>query len=392
VSATAPVDGPRDEPGDAATSTGASIELRGVTKRFEGTDVPAVAPLDLTMAAGAITVLIGPSGCGKTTTLRMINRLIEPTAGEIRIGGVAVQDHSVTELRRGIGYVIQQIGLFPHRTIAQNIATVPHLLGWDKARTRARVEELADLVGIERPMLARYPAELSGGQQQRVGVARALAADPPVLLMDEPFGAVDPIVRARLQGELLDLQARVHKTIVLVTHDIDEAVLLGDQVAVLNVGGVLEQVAPPDELLAAPANEFVASFVGSERSIKRLSLSRVRDLDLDEGPVVDRHAPAAEARAVLARTGSAWLGLTEADRFVGWVPAADLDGANGSGPPDVDRLAPQAPAAQVRPESTLREALEVILTANSSTAVVLNDDGSYGGTVTLESIRAGLAR
>ena len=366
--------------------TGTAIELRGVTKSFPGTAAPAVAPLDLTMAAGEITVLIGPSGCGKTTTLRMINRLINPTDGVIAFDGVDIRDRSLTELRRGIGYVIQQIGLFPHRTIAQNIATVPRLVGWDKARSKARVAELAELVGIDPSMLGRYPAELSGGQQQRVGVARALAADPPVLLMDEPFGAVDPIVRARLQAELLSLQERVHKTIVLVTHDIDEAVLLGDKVAVLNVGGILEQFAAPDDLLAHPANEFVADFVGHERSIKRLSLSKVADLDLTTGPVVDQGASAAAAHAVLARTGSTWLGVTEAGRFLGWVPAADLDGKAS-----VEALDPQPPAAQVRPDATLREALELILTS-SSVAVVLNDDGSYGGTVTLESIRAGLGR
>src|SRR6478609_2564876 len=275
--------------------TGTAIELRGVTKSFAGAERPAVAPLDLTMNAGEITVLIGPSGCGKTTTLRMINRLVNPTDGTITIDGTDIREHSLTDLRRSIGYVIQQIGLFPHRTVAQNIATVPKLLGWDKARTNARVAELAELVGIDPSMLKRYPAELSGGQQQRVGVARALAADPPVLLMDEPFGAVDPIVRAHLQDELLALQSRVHKTIVLVTHDIDEAILLGDRVAVLNVGGILEQVAPPDELLAEPANEFVASFVGNERSIKRLSLTTVAHLTLDPGPVLDVDAPLAEA-------------------------------------------------------------------------------------------------
>ncbi|QXC63208.1 ATP-binding cassette domain-containing protein [Aquihabitans sp. G128] len=366
--------------------TGEAIELKGVTKTFPGSATPAVAPLDLVLGAGEITVLIGPSGCGKTTTMRMINRLINPTDGVITIGGTDIREQSVTELRRGIGYVIQQIGLFPHRTIAQNIATVPSLLKWPKAKTQDRVEELADLVGIDRVMLGRYPAELSGGQQQRVGVARALAADPPVLLMDEPFGAVDPIVRARLQAELISLQERVHKTIVLVTHDIDEAISLGDKVAVLNVGGIVEQFAAPDELLANPSNEFVADFVGHERSIKRLSLSRVRDLDLQEGPVVGRSATPEEARAVLARTGSEWLGITDDGTFQGWVPASDFHGES------VRELDPQVAAAQVRPDATLREALEVILTARSSTAVVLNDDGTYGGTVSLETIREGLGR
>ncbi len=366
--------------------TGQAIELEGLTKTFPGSSQPAVVPLDLAMGAGEITVLIGPSGCGKTTTLRMINRLIDPTDGTVTVGGTDVRHQSPTELRRGIGYVIQQVGLFPHRTIAQNIATVPKLLGWDKDRTAERVRELADLVGIEAIMLDRYPAELSGGQQQRAGVARALAADPPVLLMDEPFGAVDPIVRGRLQEELRSLQARVHKTIVLVTHDIDEAVHLGDRIAVLNVGGHLEQFAPPDELLAEPANDFVADFVGHERSIKRLSLAKVRDLDLTAGPVIERDASPADIQAVLDRTGSSWLGVTADGRFLGWVEAADL---NGGG---LAALDPRPPAAVVGVESNLREALEVILTSRSSVAVVVGGDGAYDGTVTLESIRAGLAR
>jgi osmoprotectant transport system ATP-binding protein len=368
--------------------TGTAIELRGVTKSFPGAQRPAVAPLDLTIEAGQITVLIGPSGCGKTTTLRMINRLVNPTDGVITIDGTDVRDRSLTELRRGIGYVIQQIGLFPHRTIAQNIATVPKLLGWDKARTAERVAELAELVGIDPSMLQRYPAELSGGQQQRVGVARALAADPPVLLMDEPFGAVDPIVRARLQGELLALQERVHKTIVLVTHDIDEAVLLGDQVAVLNVGGILEQVAPPDELLAQPANEFVASFVGDERGIKRLSLATVADLQLEPGPVVDRQAGAAEVRAASDAAGLDWVGVTEAGVLAGWLPLDALD-ADAATPLASAALRPVV--ARLEPSSSLRAALELILTARSSTALVAEPDGTYLGSVTLETIRSGLA-
>jgi osmoprotectant transport system ATP-binding protein len=318
-----------------------TIELRGVTKTFHRSATPAVAPLDLTAPSGATTVLIGPSGCGKTTTLRMINRLIEPTGGAITIGGVDVRDRPVTALRRDIGYVIQQVGLFPHRTVAQNIATVPKLLGWDRNRTRERVGELADLVGISTEQLDRYPAELSGGQQQRVGVARALAADPPVLLMDEPFGAVDPIVRSRLQQELLALQSRLHKTIVLVTHDIDEALTVGDQVAVLNVGGVLEQVAAPDDLLAHPANEFVETFLGAERSIRRLGLAQVRDL-----------AP---------------VGAT--------APPTDAD--------------PDAPSVDA--DATLREALELLLASDRAQLVVV-DAGRPVGTVGLDELRRGLRR
>jgi len=367
--------------------TDVAIRLEGVTKTFPGAPRPAVAPLDLDIERGHIVVLIGPSGCGKTTTLRMINRLVEPSGGTITVDGRDVRGVPATELRRGIGYVIQQVGLFPHRTIAQNIGTVPRLVGWDKARTRTRVEELAELVGLDEDMLARYPSELSGGQQQRVGVARALAVDPPVLLMDEPFGAVDPIVRTRLQAELLALQERVRKTIVFVTHDIDEAIGVGDEVGVLNVGGILEQYATPDDLLAEPANEFVEQFLGNDRAIRRLSLAAVRELDLDEGPVVSTDASPDDARATLDRTGSRWLGLIDEKRFIGWVPADEVR-ANGS----LRNLRPEAPAAVVRADSTLREALEVILTSRSSTAVVVDGDGTYEGTVSLESIREGLVR
>ena len=312
-----------------------------MTKTFPGASAPAVAPLDLTIAAGEITVLIGPSGCGKTTTLRMINRLVNPSDGIITIDGADIREHSLTELRRGIGYVIQQIGLFPHRTIAQNIATVPRLLGWDRTRASARVAELAELVGIDDDLLSRYPAELSGGQQQRVGVARALAADPPILLMDEPFGAVDPIVRAHLQRELRALQDRVRKTIVLVTHDLDEAIALGDRVAVLNVGGVLEQVAAPDDLLAAPANDFVTSFLGEDRTIRRLALATVADLDLGPPP------------------------------------------ADGT---DAHEL------ATVPSTATLRDALDVVLGGPSPTVTVIDDEGRPIGALTLDAIRAGLER
>ncbi len=369
-------------------SSGTAITLTGVTKTFPGSAEVAVQPLDLELPGGSISVLIGPSGCGKTTTLRMINRLIEPTAGTITIDGRDIRERPVTELRLGIGYVIQQVGLFPHRTIAQNVATVPRLLGWDRSHITERVQELVDLVGLDRALLDRYPAELSGGQQQRVGVARALAADPPVLLMDEPFGAVDPIVRTRLQRELLDLQAKVRKTIVLVTHDIDEAVSLGDRVAVLNVGGVLEQFASPDELLAAPANDFVAEFLGAERSIKRLSLSTVADLDLGRGPWIDRSgATIAEAMATLAGSSGDWLGLVDDHHFVGWVHADELNRCSS-----LQQLAPSPPAARVQPDSTLRQALEVILNSRSAAAVVEDNTGRFSGVVELEAIRRGLER
>ena len=256
------------------------IRLIDVTKTFPGSASPAVAGISLDIAEGEIVCLVGPSGCGKTTTLKMINRLIEPTTGRVEVAGRDVETVPPHELRRRIGYVIQQVGLFAHRTVGQNIATVPGLLGWNRQKTAQRTTELMELVGLNRELAARYPAELSGGQQQRVGVARALAADPPVLLMDEPFGAVDPIVRTRLQDELLGLQERLRKTIVFVTHDIDEAIKLGDRVVVLNVGGIVEQVAKPVDLLSSPANAFVASFVGGDRGMRRLGLIKVSDIDL----------------------------------------------------------------------------------------------------------------
>lgn len=255
-----------------------SLEHVGVT--YPGTSSPAVDDLSLDVDEGEIVVLVGPSGCGKTTTLKTINRLVEPTTGTVLVDGTDVTAVPVHELRRGIGYVVQSSGLLPHRTVRQNVGTVPRLLGWEQDRIAARVEELVELMGLKPELLSRYPGELSGGQQQRVGVARALAADPPVLLMDEPFGAVDPIVRHRLQDELLDLQARVAKTIVLVTHDVDEAVRLADRVAVLRVGGTLAQVATPDELLQHPADDFVADLLGGDRTLRRLALHRIDELDL----------------------------------------------------------------------------------------------------------------
>jgi len=266
--------------GPSASPNAAALEFRDATKRYAGSDGPAVERLSLSVPAGEICVLVGPSGCGKTTAMRMVNRMIDLTDGDILIGDRSVRDQDVTELRRGIGYVIQQIGLFPHRTIGENIATVPALLGWDAARIKARVGELLELIGLPGDHRDRYPAQLSGGQRQRVGVARALAADPPLMLMDEPFGAIDPINRGRLQDEFLRLQAEVRKTILFVTHDIDEAIKMGDRIAVLQEGGRLAQYATPAELLAHPADGFVADFVGADRALKRLALRRVRDLPL----------------------------------------------------------------------------------------------------------------
>ena len=275
----------------------ASLEFRRATKRYQGAAEPAVRELSLMVPAGEICVLVGPSGCGKTTAMRMVNRMTELTDGDILLDGDSVKGHDPAELRRGIGYVIQQVGLFPHRNVAQNVATVPELLGWDKARVEARVDELLELVGLDpAEMRGRYPSQLSGGQRQRVGVARALAVDPPLMLMDEPFAAIDPIARERLQDEFLRLQGEIHKTVLFVTHDIDEAIKLGDRIAVMKKGGVLAQYATPDELLMQPADAFVEEFVGADRALKRLSLVRVGDLPLD---------PAAEDGAIQAIPASA---------------------------------------------------------------------------------------
>ena len=258
------------------------IEFRSVSKTYPGTDSPVVKDLSFEVLDGEICVLVGPSGCGKTTSMRMVNRLIEITEGEILIDGDPNTSMSGTQLRRKIGYAIQQIGLFPHRTIADNIGTVPNLLGWEKGRIKERTDELLGLVGLDPgDYRNRYPAELSGGQQQRVGVARALAADPPIMLMDEPFGAVDPITRERLQDEFLHIQEDIKKTIVFVTHDIDEAIKMGDKIAILKEGGVLAQYDSPANILAHPESEFVSSFVGGDRVLKRLSLTRVGDMDLE---------------------------------------------------------------------------------------------------------------
>jgi osmoprotectant transport system ATP-binding protein len=267
----------------AESGEAAELQLRDVSKLYDGQSEPAIVDLSLTVPAGEVCVLVGPSGSGKTTAMRLINRLISISSGDILLGGRSVLQRDARELRREIGYVIQQIGLFPHQTVGENIATVPGLLGWSKERTAARVQELLELIGLDaQEMQNRYPAQLSGGQRQRVGVARALAADPPLMLMDEPFGAIDPINRARLQDEFLALQAKVKKTVVFVTHDIDEAIKMGDRIAILREGGRLAQYDTPREILIHPADDFVAEFVGADRSIKRLSLTTLGELKLLE--------------------------------------------------------------------------------------------------------------
>ncbi|MDQ1486224.1 MAG: osmoprotectant transport system ATP-binding protein, partial [Actinomycetota bacterium] len=296
------------------------IRLDHVTKRYADGTV-AVGDLSLDVPRGAIVVLVGPSGCGKTTTMKMVNRLIEPTSGHIYLDGEEVTHVDPVQLRRRMGYVIQQVGLFPHRTILANVETVPELLGWDSKRRKARALELLELVGLEPDRFAkRYPHQLSGGQRQRVGVARALAADPPVLLMDEPFGAVDPIVRERLQSEFLRLQQEVHKTILFVTHDIEEAVRLGDLIAVFSQGGKLEQYDTPATVLGAPASSFVADFVGSDRGLKRMSVTLVNAGDLDHPPVVHLDDSLAEAATRLRTDGSRWAVVLDSDDHLhGWI-------------------------------------------------------------------------
>ena len=361
------------------------IDLQDLTKVFPGTTSPAVDRLNLHIERGEIAVFVGPSGCGKTTTLKMINRLIEPTSGSIRIDGQSAGAVPVHELRRGIGYVIQQIGLFPHRTVRQNMATVPGLLNWDKERIAERVDELAELVALDPDMLDRYPSELSGGQRQRVGVARALAADPPVLLMDEPFGAVDPIVRTHLQDELLNLQQRLRKTIALVTHDIDEAIKMGDRVAILSEGGHLEQYGAPTDILRDPANAFVADFLGTDRGIKRLSLIPISDLDIETGPVVDRSATHAEAMAVALEYGTEWIAVRDGIRVDGWVRIADVP-SNGPATVGVEPF-----QTRLTSDSTLKEALDAIVSSHTSVAAVF-DGPQLLGMITAEAVSREILR
>ncbi len=356
------------------------IELDQVTKVFAGTTDPAVDALSLAVPRGELVVLVGPSGCGKTTTLKMINRIVEPTSGTITIDGQDQRTRPGYALRRDIGYVIQQIGLFPHKTIERNIATVPRLLGWDTHAITARVDELLALMDLDPAMRSRYPAELSGGQRQRVGVARALAADPPVMLMDEPYGAVDPLVRARLQDQLLELQADLAKTIVFVTHDIDEAIKLGDRIAILNVGGLLEQYDTPAEILRAPANDFVASFLGGERSLKRLSLIAARDAELVRGPVVPADASVDEAKRVGAAEGVDWVGVLDGARLRGWMWLNELDPAKavGDSPTRDFRVWIQA-------DTSLRGAVDAIVNTRNQVAVVYDGD-HYQGMLFIESV------
>jgi osmoprotectant transport system ATP-binding protein len=367
-------------------ASGAVVAFDHVAKQYPGSAEPAVTDLTFTIPAGEICVLVGPSGCGKTTTMKMVNRLIDPSGGTITIDGRDVMRMPAVELRRGIGYVIQQVGLFPHLTIGENVAVVPRLLRWPDGRIRERVDELLELVGLEPgPYRDRYPNELSGGERQRVGVARALAADPPVMLMDEPFGAVDPIRRERLQNEFLRLQQRVRKTIVFVTHDVDEAIKMGDRIAILQRGGVLAQYDTPAAILANPASEFVERFVGADRGLKRLSLARVRDLELLEAVTVRAGEDRAAVRRRLASGDGVVDGhvllVDEENRPLGWIDEHDLA---GTGSLDAGAATPGAPTVQ--PETTLRDALSALLGSSVQLGVVVDERDRVIGLVSVDAI------
>jgi osmoprotectant transport system ATP-binding protein len=374
---------------DTQSQPGASsVSYVGATKRYDGTDAPAVDHLTLEVPAGEICVLVGPSGCGKTTAMRMVNRTVEITEGDILIGDESVRDRDPARLRREIGYVIQQIGLFPHRTIAENIAAVPQLLGWKRERIAARTTELLELIGLDPGLGERYPAQLSGGQQQRVGVARALAADPLVMLMDEPFGAIDPINRERLQNEFLRLQAELCKTVLFVTHDIDEAIKMGDRIAVMREGGRVEQYATPAELLMAPATGFVEDFVGADRALKRLALMRVADIDLWEAPWAQAGRPTAEVRAKLAEPDVEVpfaLLVDEQRRPIGWLSERDLAGERVPERPD----SPLGPVLDL--DDVMRDALADLLQGEAQYAAVTNHEGRVVGVLSIEIIAEFLA-
>ena len=364
----------------------ATVAFDHVTKRYSGTGAGlrgAVEDLSIEVPAGKICVLVGPSGCGKTTSLKMVNRLIEPTSGRILIDGLDAAARDVTELRRSIGYVIQQVGLFPHQTVGENVATVPRLLGWAEDRRRERSDELLTLVGLDPAVQrGRYPSQLSGGERQRVGVARALAADPPLMLMDEPFGAVDPIVRERLQNEFLRLQADLAKTILFVTHDIDEAIKMGDLVAVLEVGGRLAQFGTPEEILANPASDFVARFVGADRGLKRLALANIGSLELR--PAVTAHVgdDSGEARRRILADPFEFLLLVDAtNRPIGWIGQRQVP---ASGVLEEEMASPMSPLLDQH--TTLKDALAMLIDAEVQAGIAVDERGAVLGLVTADMI------
>ncbi len=373
---------------DTSRGTAGVLELRDVSKRYEADGPAAVDGLTLEVPAGEVMVLIGPSGCGKTTALKMINRLIEPTSGSILIDGRDVRERKQSELRRDIGYVIQQVGLLPHLTVAANVGTVPRLVGWNKDRIAARTRELLDLIGLDPDEFGpRYPSQLSGGQQQRVGLARALAADPPLMLMDEPFSAVDPITRERLQNDFLRLHRAVPKTVVFVSHDIDEAVKMADRIAVLR-DGRLVQYDTPAALLAHPVDDFVADFVGADRALKSLGLRRLEEIELMDAPVAVVGEPVADVRARIASgetrpIGGELLVIDPSRRPLDWLSLERLEGEDtvparppGGAEPVVDSVA------------TLRDALSALFEANAVSAPVVDGEGRLIGLYGQDEIAA----
>lgn len=368
--------------GAAEGVTGASIMLQEVTKTYPGQKKSAVGGLTLEIPAGSIVMFVGPSGCGKTTTLKMINRLIEPTSGQIVINGDDVTKMNGDELRRRIGYVIQAGGLFPHMTVATNIGMVPKMLGWSKEKIAARVDELLELVSLDPELYRdRFPKELSGGQQQRVGVARALAADPPVLLMDEPFGAVDPITRQRLQDELLNIQSEVQKTIVCVTHDFDEAVKLGDWIAVFNEGAQLEQYDSPERILANPASEFVENFIGSGAGLKQLTLTRVNEVELEDAVTATPGQRASDVLSQVQGAGAKYaVVLDSRGRPLRRLTRRQLSRAQiieGTYDPNLPSVGWQA---------TLNDALDTMLVSSTESAIVTGRRDAYAGIITVQTV------
>jgi osmoprotectant transport system ATP-binding protein len=348
----------------------ANLEFRAATKRYPGASDVAVDGLTLEVSAGEICVLVGPSGCGKTTAMRMVNRMISITSGDILLDGRSITERRPAELRREIGYVIQQVGLFPHMTVAGNVATVPRLLGWDKQRIATRIDELLELVSLDpAETRGRYPSQLSGGQRQRVGVARALAVDPPLMLMDEPFGALDPINRERLQNEFLRLQQEIRKTVVFVTHDIDEAIKIGDRIAVMRNGGRLAQYATPADLLSKPANEFVRDFVGADRGLKRLSLERVRDVDLWRAPL-----------------------LRDGDQRPSGDYDIDFPLVVDDGGRPVRWLSGSRATPLIELDDVLRDALSEMLEQETQYAPVVDERGAVAGVLSIEIIGHTLAQ
>ena len=360
------------------------ITFEAVTKRYPDGTV-AVNALDLEVPAGKTVVLVGPSGCGKTTTLRMVNRLVEPNEGRILLDGKDIRDQNPARLRRGIGYVIQQTGLFPHRTVEDNVATVPVLNGWRRQEARDRARELLSLVGLDPALARRYPYQLSGGQQQRVGVARALAADPPVLLMDEPFSAVDPVVRGSLQDELINLQDELQKTILFVTHDIEEAIKVGDLVALYRPHGTIAQFDTPERLLGDPADDYVAGFVGFDRGIRRLSFFSSAGLPLSTGQVLGADATVARARA----TGQPWILVVDGRQPCGWIPADRLDGQQADATLAALPAEPVGHTFTVGTDS-LRAALDAAVLSPAGQAAGVDDNGELAGVATFDQLRAAI--